>query len=132
MPGYQGSQFALSFELTNVLPLKEIAVDIYDTVVDYIGAKKYRNDGSDILVEEELAAVFGRGWIQRDIENDWRKLLAKPGTFKPESPRLLFPLSRIEFRDDKTIVAQRAVMSKENKYLGTLVTLYALIFPRQA
>ncbi|PMD29107.1 hypothetical protein L207DRAFT_406728, partial [Hyaloscypha variabilis F] len=55
-------QFSLSLELANILPIKSALSYTASTVVNL--ARELKRSGSDLLVEEDLAAIFGRGKIQ--------------------------------------------------------------------
>lgn len=56
----------LSIELTNIVPVKQaissVALSVYNT------ARQLRKSGSDLLVEEDLAAIFSRGKIESSLQ----------------------------------------------------------------
>lgn len=69
MPGYVGFQLAL--ELSNIFPLKELVTSTGPQLLRL--ARNLRKSGSDLLVEQDLAAVFGRGRIEPQLEQDFKK-----------------------------------------------------------
>lgn len=60
----------LSFELTKFLPTG-LVTDAATQLVSF--ARELRTSGSDIVVEEDLAAIFGRGRISPAIESGFKK-----------------------------------------------------------
>lgn len=66
MPFTSGIQ--LSIELTKVFG---VAGDSAKYVLDFV--REFRNSGSDILVEEDLACIFGRGRINSQLEQRFKK-----------------------------------------------------------
>ncbi|KAL2820146.1 hypothetical protein BDW59DRAFT_164760 [Aspergillus cavernicola] len=69
MPGYAG--FQLSVELTRFLPLERLVNTGVTRLVNF--ARELRQSGEDIVVEEELAAIFGRGRISAALEKDFKR-----------------------------------------------------------
>ncbi|KAL8902631.1 MAG: hypothetical protein Q9207_004513 [Kuettlingeria erythrocarpa] len=65
------SQFSLSLELAKVFPLGQVVQAGTEQIVGLVRA--LRKDGSDFLVEEDLANIFGRGRIEPSLEADFRK-----------------------------------------------------------
>ena len=68
MPFAAGVQ--LSLELAQVFPIREAVESAASRVLQYV--RDLRKSGSDILVEEDFAAVFGRGKIAAEIEAEFR------------------------------------------------------------
>ena len=68
------SNFQLSLELTNVFPVGSLIRDLGGSAYQQIMtlARDLRKSGSDLLVEEDLAAIFGRARIEADIEDQFR------------------------------------------------------------
>jgi hypothetical protein len=56
----------LSVELTNIAPVRE-AISTAALLV-YRTARELRKSGSDFLVEEDLASIFGRGKIESKLQ----------------------------------------------------------------
>ena len=70
------SQFALSLELTRLLPpLKWAADKTADAIM--AKARELRNSGSDIVVEEDLANVFGRCRISRTLASSFKTIITR-------------------------------------------------------
>ncbi|EED13650.1 hypothetical protein TSTA_099050 [Talaromyces stipitatus ATCC 10500] len=63
MPGYLSIQ--LSFELMRLIPTELVTVGTTQ-LLNF--ARELRTSGSDTVVEEDLAAIFGRGHISPEIE----------------------------------------------------------------
>ena len=64
------SQFALSFELTKLPPVRAAISYSSDALIGLVRALK--RSGSDFLVEEDLASIFGRGRIEPSLEKNFR------------------------------------------------------------
>ena len=75
MPSSFANQFALSLEITRLLPISTItettALAVYNL------ARGLRNSGSDIIVEQDLAEAFGRCRITHEIERSFRTIVGK-------------------------------------------------------
>jgi hypothetical protein len=66
-------QFSLSLELANILPIKSALTYTASTVVNL--ARELKRSGSDLLVEEDLAAIFGRAKIVTSVENHFKDVV---------------------------------------------------------
>jgi hypothetical protein len=79
------SSFQLGLELTNIFPIREVVRNIsnplYAKILSF--ARDLRKSGSDLLVEEDLAAIFGRALINRDLEESFRKDVIQNSTIVP-------------------------------------------------
>ncbi|KAK3721567.1 hypothetical protein LTR37_003123 [Vermiconidia calcicola] len=64
------SQFSLSLELTRLLPLGSVATAGGRALIQL--TRELRKSGSDIVVEEDLADIFGRNRIHRHFESSFR------------------------------------------------------------
>jgi hypothetical protein len=67
MPAYVGFQLAL--ELSSFIP-KELATAGITKLVNF--ARELRRSGSDIVVEEDLAEIFGRGRVSVNLEKQFK------------------------------------------------------------
>lgn len=67
------SQFSLSLELTKFVPLGPIASALGHGVLAL--ARDLRNTGSDLLVEEDLVAIFGRNRIESQFESSFKTVV---------------------------------------------------------
>lgn len=68
-------QLQLGAELTNIFPLGRIVDATFNGIVSL--ARNLRKSGSDFLVEEELADIFGRGRINKDVEDKFKIAVLK-------------------------------------------------------
>ena len=68
-------QLQLGVELTNIFPVHRIADLAYNKIVSL--ARDLRRSGSDFLVEEELADIFGRGRISSEVERQFKDIVLK-------------------------------------------------------
>ena len=71
MAGYVG--FQLAFELTNVLPIREILKATPAYIMSL--ARNLRKSGSDLIVEMDLAEVFGRVNISSELETKFKETI---------------------------------------------------------
>ena len=111
MPSYVGFQLAL--ELSSVLPIKEYTSLALTSIVDL--ARNLRNSGSDIVVESDLADIFGRAQISDEVVKSFKD---KVRTTK------LVPLyngSEIQLQSGPGPTVIRAF--QEPRYFATVVTL---------
>ena len=70
------NQFALTVELTRLLPpIKWATTKTGDAIMSY--ARGLRHSGSDIVVEEDLANVFGRCTISPALTSSFKTIVAK-------------------------------------------------------
>lgn len=70
------TQFNISLELSKILPLRSVITYTADSLVRLV--RELRRSGSDFLVEEDLAAIFGRMRIERSLEDDFRRVVRNP------------------------------------------------------
>src|ERR1700733_14238374 len=73
MPLY--SQFALSLEVTRLVPFNLITSKITEKILQF--ARDLQNSGSDILIEEDLLSIFGRCRVAPQMERSFRTLVLK-------------------------------------------------------
>ncbi len=64
------TQFNLSVELAKVFPVREAVAGGAESLASLVRAM--RRSGSDFLVDEEIAAIFGRGRIESSLERSFR------------------------------------------------------------
>lgn len=69
MGTYWGFQLAL--ELSSVFPVREAIVGVSHHLLNL--ARDFRKSGSDIVVELDLAEIFGRGKISSDLETKFKE-----------------------------------------------------------
>src|SRR5271155_3097371 len=71
MPGYVG--FQLAVELTNLIPKELATTGITTGITKLVNfARELRRSGSDIVVEEDLAEIFGRGRVSANLEKQFK------------------------------------------------------------
>lgn len=114
MSGYLGLQLAL--ELSNILPIRHAVNSAFTQLMNV--ARELRNSGSDIVVEEDLAAVFGRGRVSSELERAF-KAVVKVQKFTP-----LYNGSEIELHQGPGPTVLRAL--PDPYYFGTVLTLSML------
>ena len=113
MPGYVGFQIAL--ELTNLVP-REVVTTGFTQLLDF--ARDLRKSGSNIVVEEDLAEIFGRGRISGDLETKFKSQV-RIQKFTPLSHG-----SEVGLAEGPGPTMLRAL--HESKYFATVVTLSML------
>ena len=69
------TQAALTVEVTRLLPIQTIANTTATALMKFI--RNLHNSGSDIIVEEDLASIFGRSRISAQLESSFRTIVAK-------------------------------------------------------
>ena len=113
MPGYLGLQ--VSLELTNLLPIKEAVIAAGSYLLSF--ARDLKASGSDIVVEADVASVFGRGVIQREVENNFRQAVSVTTV----TPLPNAPLIELHGGPGPTIV--HAFSPEAMYHLRTIITL---------
>ena len=63
----------MSLELSRVTPIKDVANSTYQKVLEY--ARQVRMSGSDIVVEEDLATLFGQVRVSPELEEQYRQVV---------------------------------------------------------
>lgn len=66
-------QFAISLELSKILPIRSVISYSAESIINLFRA--LRRTGSDFLVEEDLAAIFGRVKIEDSLEKEFRDVV---------------------------------------------------------
>ncbi len=82
-------QFSLSLELSRIVPIRPVITYGTESLVNLFRA--LRRSGSDFLVEEDLAAIFGRMKVEPSLEQEFRGVV-KIASFTPlhaQSPIVL-------------------------------------------
>ena len=64
------TQFNLVLELFNISPIRTVVESEATQLLNF--AREFRKSGSDVVVEEDLAAVFGRGRINPELPDIFR------------------------------------------------------------
>ncbi|KAL2043942.1 hypothetical protein N7G274_003462 [Stereocaulon virgatum] len=112
MPSSFANQFALSLEVNRLVPISAIAEAAAKAVFKL--ARDLRNSGSDMVLEQDLAEVFGRCRITQEIERSFRTVVAKSIGTTPLSDQILL-------QKGPGPTATRALSPNENAYLSCLV-----------
>lgn len=86
-------------------------------------ARDLRKSGSDIVVEEDLAEVFGRGKIVSELEVQFKKNIL--GNIKSIP---LHPSSEIHLHAGPGPTVNRALKDKDRRYLSTVIQLSLLVW----
>lgn len=113
------SSFQLSFELTKLFGVARQAASATQAIVTL--AKQLRNSGSDIIVEEDLADVFGRMRIEHSIETEFKKRILVDTAIVP-----LYQQCEIQLQSGPGPTVQRAFRDLDRRYLSTVVQLSML------
>ncbi|KAL8795513.1 MAG: hypothetical protein Q9182_007525 [Xanthomendoza sp. 2 TL-2023] len=112
------TQFSLSLELAKIFPVRHIIQTGAEEIVSLVRA--LRKDGSDFLVEEDLANIFGRGRIEASLEADFRKAV-RIGSIRP-----LHAGSLISLDSGPGATVCRAL--KDRFYLSSVIQLSFLVW----
>lgn len=106
----------LSVELTKVLPVRQALSTVASSV--YNTARDLRKSGSDLLVEEDLAAIFSRGKIEPKLQTHFRDAV-KLGSVTP-----LHHGSLVMLDSQPGPTTQRAI--RDQYYLSAVIQLSLL------
>ena len=112
------SQFSLSLELAKILPVRQIVNAGVEQIISLV--RDLKRDGSDFLVEEDLANIFGRGRIEPSLEQSFRKVV-RIGSVQPlsvDSPIVL---------DSKPGATIRRAL-KDQFYMSSVIQLSFLMW----
>lgn len=110
------TQFNLALELAQVSNLGSIVKAGATTFLDF--ARELRKSGSDIVVEEDLADIFGRGRIVPQLEESFRTAVVANATITP-----VYAGSEISLCSGPGPTVLRALKEKDRKYLSTVIQL---------
>ena len=113
------TQFQIGVELTKIFPIRELAGTTYNKVMNF--ARDLRKTGSDLVVEEDLAAIFGRGKLEASLEKQFRKQVSKDLDITPTQYGSSITL---DTRPGPTL--NRALIEKDRYYLSAVVQLSLL------
>ena len=111
-----GTQFSLALELSNVFPVRSAVELAAAQLLNF--ARDLRRSGSDIVVEEDLAAVFGRGRINPELEDSFKNAI------KIQKFISLSHGSEIRLDSGPGPTLHRAL--RERRYLATVIQLSLL------
>ena len=117
------TQFQLGVELTKFLPVRSLVETGFTSVINM--ARELRKSGSDLLVEEDLATLFGRAKIDPVVEVQFKQSVMKDSnsTFINLSSG-----SEIGFDREPGPTVKRALSSKDPFYLSTVIQLSMLVW----
>lgn len=107
------TQFSLSLELTKLPPVQSVLAYSAESIISL--ARALKRSGSDILVEEDLGAIFGRAKIVHSLEKHF-KYVVKIAPFVP-----LHPGSEIILDACPGATVRRAL--NDAHYLATVIQL---------
>ena len=86
-------------------------------------ARSVRKTGSDIIVEEDLADIFGRGRIVPAARNAFKDEVLRNTNILP-----LFKDSQLELSSGAGVTLNRALVDKNPKYLSAIIQLSFLAY----
>ena len=107
------TQFSLSIELMKLPPVQSALTYTVDSIISF--ARALKRSGSDILVEDDLGAIFGRARIAPSVETHFKDVV-KMASFVP-----LHPGSEIVLDAGPGPTVRRAL--KDRHYLATVIQL---------
>ena len=113
------SNFQLSLELSHVFPIREVVKSSYNTLLQF--ARDLQKSGSDIVVEEDLAAIFGRGRVNSVIVTKFKENILQNASFVSVYKDCEIGL---DTRPGPTV--SRALQDKDRGYLSTVIQLSML------
>ena len=107
------TQFSLSVELMKLSPVQSALTYTVESIISL--ARALKRSGSDILVEDDLGAIFGRARIAPSVEAHFKDIV-KIASFVP-----LHPGSEIVLDAGPGPTVLRAL--KDRHYLATVIQL---------
>jgi hypothetical protein len=110
----------ISLELTNLIPVRKV----FDASMEFI--RSFRNSGSDIVVEEDLTAIFGRGNIEPMIERAFKDRVQQPKNDNKYKVRPLYFGSLFGLDAEIGPTVSRALTPDRREYLSTIIQLSML------
>ena len=112
-----GSQFALSLELTRIAPVGLVTTKAAEALMSL--ARNLQNSGSDIVIEEDLADVFGRCRISGSLASSFKTVILNHG-----KPTRIFD-DMIALVDGPGPTVGRAL--QDSPYLATVIQTSLLL-----
>ncbi|KAL9607079.1 MAG: hypothetical protein Q9167_007972 [Letrouitia subvulpina] len=110
------TQFNLALELAQVFNLGTVVKSGATALLSF--ARELRKSGTDIVVEEDLADIFGRGRIVPQLEESFRKEVVASATITA-----VYAGSEISLCSGPGPTVIRALKEKDRKYLSTVIQL---------
>ncbi|RDW73729.1 hypothetical protein BP5796_07171 [Coleophoma crateriformis] len=105
----------LSIELSNIPNFITSLSSVASTVLAL--GRDLRKSGSDIIVEEDLANVFGRGKVETGLESQFKSAVKSPGFVS------LHAHASISLQSGPGPTVLRALREKDRRYLSTVIQL---------
>ncbi|KIN02959.1 hypothetical protein OIDMADRAFT_178728 [Oidiodendron maius Zn] len=113
------SGFQLSVELTNVFGGAAAAVSAVKDLISF--SRELKKSGSDIVVEEDLADIFGRGRVVPDLKAKFKEvILARTGITPIHGDCVI----QLQYGPGPTV--NRAFTDQGGRYLSTVIQLSCL------
>ncbi|KAL8824902.1 MAG: hypothetical protein Q9191_004741 [Dirinaria sp. TL-2023a] len=113
------THFQLAVELTNSFPAREIAGQAYHRVLGF--ARDLKRSGSDLVVEEDLAATFGRGQVNKEVEKRFKAAVLRNTHLHP-----LYRNSEVGLDTRAGPTLNRAITDPDRYYMSTVIQLSLL------
>ena len=114
-----GAGFQLNLEITRIFGAANQVATGVNNLISF--ARELRNSGSEIVVEEDLATIFGRGKIQNEIEIQFRQDVVKNTRLVP-----LYEDCGIHLRSGPGPTVLRALRDQDRRYMATVIQLSML------
>lgn len=127
------TQFSLSLELTRLVPFKSVTSKALESVVNLARSLevrkgqlhfcqtliRYQNTGSNIIVEADLAELFGLCRIAPNMDSSFRTIVSTPGA--------LIDLCEVLVLDSATgPTVSRCLQKGQEEYFATVIQLSLL------
>jgi hypothetical protein len=117
------AQFQLGLELTNIFPVREAVLGatgwLYTQVINF--ARDLRKSGSDLIIEEDLAVIFGRGRIVEDVLQRFKKDILRSTSISP-----LYHGCDIVLDQGPGPTVRRAIQNTDRYYMSAVIRLSLL------
>ena len=116
-----GTQFSFTLELAKILPVRSVVTYTTDTLVQLV--RSLKASGSDFLIEEDLASIFGRGMIVPAFEDSFRAAVKIDSVFP------LYNESEILLNASPGPTVRRAL--KDRYYMASIIQLSLLTWSHE-
>jgi hypothetical protein len=116
-------QLQLAVELTNIFSIGRFVDAAFSSVLNL--ARNLRKSGSDFLVEEELTDIFGRGRVNRQMQDQFRTAILKEGSTLGIQ-RTDGTVNGIVLDSQPGPTLQRALSEPTRVYLSTVIQISLL------
>lgn len=110
----------LNIELTQLIPVRDLLGQVSESLIQLM--REFKKTGSDLVVENDLANVFGRAVIEPAFESLFKNEVLSSKTISPLHPDTKLSL---EYGPGPTL--DHAAHSKDKAYLSSVIQLSLLV-----